>query len=280
MVHVTDSASGTADRYLGTTCCLPALGRLLRVSNRRGLTRRGRIVIGVVVLVLAATSVAVARTVLSGPDCQVDVASRTVDLTGAQAAAVTTAVAPQVRARGASAISAVRRAAPGLSPDDAALVARAVTGQVHAALSCRNGGAGSSESDALDARGLTRRAERVRADVLARFGDLPLGGYAPGGVHSGHMPGSAHYEGRAVDVFFRPIDAVNRTRGWALAQYLVAHASQLAIETVIFDDRIWTADRGGDGWRHYVVPDPQNAHNAAERAILEHRDHVHYDVTD
>jgi len=237
-------------------------------------------VVALVVLGLVGTSVAVAWSLTRGPDCQVIVGGNSVDLSRSQAEAVTTAVAPQVRARGTSAAAAVRRAAPGLSPEDAALVARAVTGRAHAALSCRRGGASTSSPDRLDGNGLTVRAERVRQDVLARFGDLPLGGYAPGGVHSGHMPGSAHYEGRAVDVFFRPIGAASRTRGWALAQYLVAHARRLAIATVIFDDQIWTASRGGDGWRHYVVPDPQNAHNAAERAILEHRDHVHYDVTD
>ncbi|RNL75469.1 hypothetical protein [Nocardioides marmorisolisilvae] len=250
------------------------------MSTRGSLTRRGRIVVGTAVLLLLAGSVVIFTRMLSGPACTVTAGGRTVDLSSDQAEAVTTALAPQVRPSGPAAKTLVHRAAPGLAPDDAALVAKAVTGRLHAALSCRSGGAGTSEPDTLDSRGLTARAERVRQDVLKRFGDLPLGGYAPGGVHTGHMPGSAHYEGRAVDTFFRPITAANKNRGWQLAQYLVANASRLAIETVIFDDRIWTASRGRDGWRHYVVPDPQNAHNAAERAILEHRDHVHYDVTD
>ena len=245
------------------------------------LTRRGRLVaVAVVALLVAGTGVVVARSWLAGPDCVVDAGDRSVDLSRDQAETVTAALAPRERRKGLAARSVVRRRVPGISPDDAALVARAVTGRLHAGLSCRTGGAGTSEPDALDGNGLTTRAERVRTDLLARFGDLALGGYAPGGVHSGHMPGSAHYEGRAVDVFFRPGDAANQTRGWALAQYLVAHASRFAVQTVIFDDQIWSADRAADGWRHYVVPDPQNAHNAAERAILEHRDHVHYDVTD
>ena len=88
-----------------------------------------------------------------------------------------------------------------------------------------------------------RRADAVRRDLLARFPDLPLGGFAPGGVSTGHMEGSAHYEGRAIDVFVRPVSAANRTRGWAIAQYLVSQADRLAIRTVIFDDRIWTAGR-------------------------------------
>jgi hypothetical protein len=250
------------------------------VSTRGGLTGRGRVVIGAVVLALVAVSVVVYVRTLRGAACTVTTGSRSVDLSRTEAEGITTTFAPRMRTKGSSARALVHRAAPGLSAHDASLVAEAVTGQLRAALSCRNGGAGTSEPDGLDSRGLTGRAERVRKDVLARFGDLPLGGYAPGGVHSGHMPGSAHYEGRAVDIFFRPISGNSKTRGWQLAQYLVAHASRLAIETVIFDGRIWTAARGRDGWRHYVVPDPQNAHNSAERAILEHRDHVHYDVTD
>jgi hypothetical protein len=130
----------------------------------------------------------------------------------------------------------------------------------------------------LTRAGLTGRAEVVRQDVLAAYGALPLGGFAPGGVHSGHMPGSAHYEGRAIDVFFRPIDPANRTRGWALAQYLVAQAARLSINTVIYDAKIWTAARAGDGWRDYHVDG--SGKSAAVVRVLEHRDHVHVDVAD
>jgi hypothetical protein len=91
------------------------------------------------------------------------------------------------------------------------------------------------------------------------------------------MEGSAHYEGRAIDVFFRPINAENRQRGWALATYLVANADRLDIKTLIFDDRIWHAgSRSDDGWTDYRVP----SSSRGDRAILEHRDHVHVDVFD
>ena len=88
------------------------------------------------------------------------------------------------------------------------------------------------------------------------------------------MAGSAHYEGRAVDIFVRPISRANKIRGWAIAQYLVAQADRLDIKTVIFDGRIWTAGRrSDDGWRVYDPPE-----RSGDRAILEHRDHVHVDV--
>ena len=67
------------------------------------------------------------------------------------------------------------------------------------------------------------------------------------------MPGSAHYEGRAVDVFFRPVTKRNRAKGWATAQYLVAHADRLKVNTVIFDGWIWTHRRSFQGWREYDV---------------------------
>jgi hypothetical protein len=92
------------------------------------------------------------------------------------------------------------------------------------------------------------------------------------------MPGSAHYEGRAIDAFVRPVSPRNKQRGWALAQYLVANAARLSIDTVIFDDRIWTARRAAEGWRHYSVATDGKPRAVAR--VLEHRDHVHVDVAD
>lgn len=174
------------------------------------------------------------------------------------------------------AAQAVQRSGfPGAYADhesDARVLASALTGQSRAAFACDVPGGAEGADASLDDRGLTARAATVRAEVLDAFGDLPLGGFAPGGVRTGHVEGSAHYEGRAVDVFFRPVTAANRARGWAVASYLVAHAERLDVRTVIFDDRIWVAGKD-DLWRDYRAPD-----RAGDRAILEHRDHVHVDV--
>jgi hypothetical protein len=160
--------------------------------------------------------------------------------------------------------------------DDARALASALTGNSPHAFSCVVDDDVSSASDRLDDAGLTHRAAVVRRDVEAVFGELSLGGFAPGGVTTGHMEGSAHYEGRAVDIFVRPISAENKKRGWAIAQYLVAQADRLSIQTVIFDDRIWKAGSSSkDGWTNYHPPD-----GPGDRAILEHRDHVHMDVFD
>jgi hypothetical protein len=159
---------------------------------------------------------------------------------------------------------------------DARVLASALTGNSRRAFTCTVSDDVPEGRDRLDPKGLTPRAERVREDVESAFGDLPLGGFAPGGVRNGHMEGSAHYDGRAVDIFVRPINADNKQRGWAIAQYLVAQADRLRIRTVIFDDRIWTAgSRSDDGWRNYDPPE-----RSGDRAILEHRDHVHVDVFD
>ena len=157
---------------------------------------------------------------------------------------------------------------------DARMLASALTGNSRHAFSCRLTGTPDAASARLAKSGLTPRADVVRREVAAVFGDPPVGGFAPGGVSSGHMKGSAHYEGRAVDIFVRPVSRTNKIRGWAIAQYLVAMADRLDVRTVIFDGRIWTADeRSGDGWRPYTPPE-----RAGDRAVLEHRDHVHVDV--
>ena len=157
--------------------------------------------------------------------------------------------------------------------EDGRALASALTGYSPARFSCVVREDEVDEED-LNRGGLTPRAAKVRRDVERAFGTQSLGGFAPGGVRDGHMMGSAHYEGRAVDIFFRPITPDNQRRGWAVAQYLVAQADRLGIHTVIFDDRIWTAgDRSEAGWRDYDAGD-----GPGDRRVLEHRDHVHVDV--
>jgi hypothetical protein len=157
---------------------------------------------------------------------------------------------------------------------DARVLASALTGNSRAAFWCTVDDDRDEDSAALDEAGLTGRAAEVRADLDRSFGDLPLGGFAPGGVRDGHMEGSAHYDGRAIDVFVRPISEDNKRRGWAIAGYLVAQADRLDINTVIFDDRVWRVSSSGDGWQDYRVP----SGSQGDRRILEHRDHVHVDV--
>jgi hypothetical protein len=157
---------------------------------------------------------------------------------------------------------------------DGKALASALTGNSPREFSCVVHEARGLSSQAAKADGLTPRAEKVRRSLARAFGPLPLGGFAPGGVTTGHMKGSAHYDGRAVDVFVRPVKTENKRKGWAIAAYLVAHASRLHVDHVIFDDRIWSAGTKSErGWRDYTPPE-----RSGSRIVLEHRDHVHVDV--
>lgn len=161
---------------------------------------------------------------------------------------------------------------------DGRTVASAMSGYSPARFTCVVHASSAAAQD-MAPDGLTPRANAVRHAITRAFGQLPMGGFAPGGVSSGHTPGSAHYEGRAIDVFFRPISADNQRRGWVLASYLVANASRLSIQHVIFDGRIWTAGSSSEnGWRDFQPGDVTGSEDAATKAILMHRDHVHVDV--
>lgn len=195
-------------------------------------------------LVLAATAVAqVPSTAVPvlGPDCTVTEDGTTRGLSVEEARALTTA-----------------RTSPALG--------------VPASLTCRS----SRPVELFEVEGpagLTPRAERLRAQVEAVFGPQSLGGFAPGGVRSGHVEGSAHYEGRALDVFFRPVTPEGTARGWQLAHWLVAHSRELDVAVVIFDRQIWSASRSSQGWRDYEHPSGDT-----ENPVLAHEDHVHVDV--
>jgi hypothetical protein len=160
---------------------------------------------------------------------------------------------------------------------DGRAIASAMSGYSRAAFTCVVHEPDVDEQK-MASNGLTPRANAVRRQIVRAFGDLPMGGFAPGGVTTGHMEGSAHYDGRAIDIFFRPISPESKREGWVLAHYLVANAERLDIHHVIFDGRIWTAGpKSEDGWREFR-PNLPSGVTEAQRAILEHRDHVHVDV--
>ncbi len=199
-----------------------------------------------------------------GAPCTVDLGSETVSLDLAQARAATTAVA--VQARGES--------PPDVADIDPAVLERLRDGPDDDAgptLSCRASGNDDLGAQEMTDSGLTPRAENVRDEITEMFGEQSLGGFEPGGIDDGHGEDSAHYQGRAIDVFYRPVTEENRREGWVLAHWLVAHAEELDVAVVIFDDQIWSVRGSAIGWRDYNSPDPDNE-------ILRHLDHVHVDV--
>jgi len=161
---------------------------------------------------------------------------------------------------------------------DSVALARALLGYQGRALTCTVKSFGLGDSPPREdpgQLGLTPRADTLRLAMREVFGKQILGGFEPQGVSSGHVDGSAHYEGRAIDVFFRPITAANQRLGWAQASWAVAHAEQLSVATVIFNRSIWSAGNSVSGWRDYEHPG-----GPTTNPILLHEDHVHIDVVE
>ena len=143
-----------------------------------------------------------------------------------------------------------------------------------ATVSCSLTPAAAGATD-LSPRGLSANGERLFAAVTNEFGDLPYGGFEPGGASSGHIANSDHYSGRAVDFFFRPHTKKSvRLAGWQLAQWAVVNAERLDITLVIFDDQIWSRNASALGWRPYTHPD-----GPTDNVIKRHLDHVHISVS-
>jgi len=160
--------------------------------------------------------------------------------------------------------------------DPAVQVAEALLGHDGGALTCvlpLTDALADLPREDLGGSGLTARADTVRQQMRAVFGRQALGGFEPGGVTAGHIDGSAHYEGRAIDIFFRPVTVENQRLGWQQAMWSVAHADRLDVATVIFDREVWTSARSLEGWRDYRYPG-----GATDSPVLLHEDHVHVDV--
>ncbi len=274
------------------------------------LTRRGRLTVttavatvllaGIAAYVLTRTSVGTALGIPVAPPCTVTVDGTSREWSREQAMTATTVTGVGIRigatvngvaaavqaaladdngsALGPAGARAVYRRLPDRatpSPADIAL-ARALLGYEGRALSCTvtsvGVGVGIPREDP-GALGLTARADAARVAMRAVFGKQTLGGFEPRGVDTGHIDGSAHYEGRAIDIFFRPVTPENQQRGWAQAAWAVAHAEELSLATVIFDSSIWSARRSVTGWRDYQHPG-----GPTDNPILMHEDHVHLDV--
>lgn len=98
----------------------------------------------------------------------------------------------------------------------------------------------------------TRVKPHVRAaarEASQTFGITNIGGFAT----SGHIPGSDHYVGLAIDIM------CNIQQGGQVSAWAVANATRLGIKYVIWNRQIWYP---GKGWGPYTGSSP-------------HIDHVH-----
>ncbi|MFN8103203.1 MAG: hypothetical protein U0U69_01930 [Acidimicrobiia bacterium] len=133
-------------------------------------------------------------------------------------------------------------------PDPAALAAAAEGPATYDEAPAWDGGASCSH-------GLTTAATALAATLRARFGPLEIGGYScrPNTASSGRT--SVHGVGRALDVM--------TTAGAPIADWLLAHSSELGVQLVIWNRSLWRA--GAAEVRPYGGPNP-------------HTDHVHVEV--
>ncbi len=105
--------------------------------------------------------------------------------------------------------------------------------------------------------GLTRDAILVHRTLCARYPQVSAFGGSRGG-------GGFHSSGRAVDCMIS-----NSTVGWRMAKFLRANAARLGVSEVIYEQRIWTVQRSGEGWRSMSDRGSVSAN---------HYDHVHVSV--
>ncbi|GGX90208.1 hypothetical protein [Streptomyces hiroshimensis] len=131
---------------------------------------------------------------------------------------------------------------------DASLLSSALTGRVEAAFSCTTSPSDGKKGDAA----------AVRAKLRREFGAAAVP--APGTLASPGSGGTGAAGGAAARTLVVPVPekapgpgepAVGgrERRGWQLASWAVAHATELRIERVSFGGRVWTAADSRDGWR-------------------------------
>ncbi len=105
--------------------------------------------------------------------------------------------------------------------------------------------------------GMKSRTVSVMRQVCSRFSSITsYGGYRAGS--SGY-----HGSGQAIDAM------ISGDAGWEVARWVRANASSLGVVEVIYQQKIWTSQRSGDGWRSM---------SSRGSASANHFDHVHISV--
>ncbi|PSJ25106.1 hypothetical protein B7P34_29910 [Streptosporangium nondiastaticum] len=131
---------------------------------------------------------------------------------------------------------------------DASLLSSALTGREAAAFTCTTSPSDGKKGDIAAVRAKLRREFGTTAvpaaDTLAAGSGGGAG--AAGGVAartlSVPVPEKSPGPGE-------PAEGGRERRGWQLASWAVAHATELRIERVSFGGRVWTAADSRDGWR-------------------------------
>lgn len=104
--------------------------------------------------------------------------------------------------------------------------------------------------------GVSGNIRNIHAAVCSRWPSIGSYGTLRGG-------GGDHGRGRAIDIM------ISGQTGWDIANYLRANAGAFGISYVIYAQRIWSVERGGEGWR------PMSDRGSV---TANHYDHVHVSV--
>lgn len=100
--------------------------------------------------------------------------------------------------------------------------------------------------------GLQPKTVDVHRAVCAAFPEISeYGGVAPRGEHA---------TGHSLDIM------VSGPAGWEIAEFLREHHAELGIDYLIYEQKIWSIQRSGEGWR------PMSSRGGA---TADHMDHVH-----
>lgn len=93
------------------------------------------------------------------------------------------------------------------------------------------------------------------------------GGYSCRHIVGNSKATSVHATGRALDIHI-PLyrRRADNDKGDPIANYLLANAQEMGIQTIIWDESIWTSSRARQGVRYYT-----GSHR--------HRDHLHIEIT-
>lgn len=150
--------------------------------------------------------------------------------------------------------------------DDAARIVEQLTSQ---SLACPTGVSAECPPTGRSVEaGLVPDGVLVVRCAVAHFQIASIGGRAT----SGHIEGSDHYTGRAVDLMIEGWSTPNgRAFGDRVASYFVSNARRFGITYVIWQARIWTAER--PYWRAYTHP------SGSTNPTLLHLDHLHISVS-
>jgi hypothetical protein len=138
---------------------------------------------------------------------------------------------------------------------NASLLTAALTGRRAAAFNCTTGPAGGAVEAGSPAKVRERLMREFGKDVLAgseRPAPAGAAGAGAGAGRSGDAGARAKAAARLSADGEDPevlIPARADERGWELAHWAVAHASDLHIAQVSFRDRVWDASSSEQGWR-------------------------------